>query len=237
MLGDHPQSFALPEQQLTLFGKARDAPGNATLLLARRIGHVSPELFNAFPRKDSERGGLTVGEAIGSGFSGVFSRRPLTDQQKLRIWRLLAAFQDVIDAPDASNAPGHAVAASRPSDDTTDPLAQAKRLASASFAATSLGTQSIVLLLRAIVHGPSLLILDEPFQHQSARQVERARAFLDEPEVYAIGETEQERAEDAKARRAMSLILVSHYEAEWPRSMNALLRLEAGRVSERVGHC
>lgn len=266
ILGDHPQSFSIPSERISLFGSPRASPSNATLLLARRIGHVSPELFNAFPRKDSERGGLTVGQAVGSGFEGVFSRRQLEAQQRERVLGLLAMFHDVIGEPDMQNRSGPERRSHRTLDSSSTALpfdprgasAQqaAKHLSRQSFSSLSLGSQSVVLLLRAAINNPPLLILDEPFQHQNSRQVQRCRAFLDsaspassaspsrhtpheqEPDdPFAIGETHEERREDARRRREAAFIVVSHYESEWPQSISCLLRLDAGRVVERLGGC
>ncbi|CEH11809.1 Predicted transporter (ABC superfamily) [Ceraceosorus bombacis] len=264
ILGDHPQSFSIPSDRISLFGAPRSAPSNATLLLARRIGHVSPELFNAFPRKDSERGGLTVGQAIGSGFEGVFSRRALNEEQRERVWSMLALFDDVIGSQtdEMQSAPltkrftnecAAPTAAMLPFDPrSANALDAAKKLSKQSFSSLSLGSQSIVLLLRAAISNPALLILDEPFQHQNSHQVGRCRDFLDSSaphsalyqihagqatrDAFAIGKTAEERERDALQRRSAAIIVVSHYESEWPQSISSLIRLDAGRVVERLGN-
>ena len=69
LTGDHPQSYtqqALQSSHLHLFGKSRSRI--PTRHLQSMIGIVSPELFDAFPR----RGNMTVWEAIGTGFDGNF---------------------------------------------------------------------------------------------------------------------------------------------------------------------
>src|ERR1700691_2661546 len=68
LTGDHPQSYTQipPKSQLTLFGRSRSRM--PTPQLRSLIGVVSPELFNAFPR----RSGMTVWDAVGTGFDGGF---------------------------------------------------------------------------------------------------------------------------------------------------------------------
>ena len=65
LTGEHPQSYTQSDN-LRLFDRPRAQW--ATPLLHRRIGRVSPELFNAYPRRHS----LTVWDAIGTGFDGGF---------------------------------------------------------------------------------------------------------------------------------------------------------------------
>ncbi|OBZ69541.1 hypothetical protein A0H81_10141 [Grifola frondosa] len=65
LTGDHPQSYA-ESARLLLFSRSRDKW--ATPMLHRRIGRVSPELHNAFPRRHS----MSVWDAVGTGFDGGF---------------------------------------------------------------------------------------------------------------------------------------------------------------------
>ena len=77
--------------------------------------------------------------------------------------------------------------------------------------------QALVLFLRAVVKRPALLILDEAFQAQSDVAIARCRTYID-------------RRLDPK----QAVVVVSHYEDEIPATVNRVLRLEAGRVIERV---
>lgn len=220
LLGDHPQSYALPAEHLKLFGHARADPVNATVRLRTRVGHFSPELFNAFPRRAAARGGLTVEQAIASGLWGIFSARPLTDEQRERVRGLLALFQDVL-------VPRGAMALS-----SLDTLAQTD------FSALTPGSQAVVLFLRAVVHQPELLVLDEPFQGMDAKQVARVRAYVHAmhsgpgQDPFAVGSTEAARQEDATRRENTAVVLVSHYESEWIASAYRLVRLRDGHVVE-----
>ncbi|WFD04836.1 hypothetical protein MVES1_000160 [Malassezia vespertilionis] len=218
LLGDHPRSYALDEDRLSLFGAARSAASNAHLFLQRRIGHLSPELYNAFPRKGLEVDGLRVAEVVESGYDGIFTRRPRSAAEKRRARHLLSVFCDVL-VPSQGE------------------FADEEALAKASFSTSlSHGSQALVLFLRALVHRPLLLVLDEPFQGMSARQAARARAYLDACSDSAwcfYGMDAAEIEQDKAWRQALALVTVSHYEAEWPRSCGALLRLEKGVAVEQ----
>ena len=68
LTGDHPQSYTqrAPTSALALFGAPRRT--HATTHLRTRIGVVSPELYNAWPRGRN----MNVWEAIATGFDGGF---------------------------------------------------------------------------------------------------------------------------------------------------------------------
>jgi molybdate transport system ATP-binding protein len=85
------------------------------------------------------------------------------------------------------------------------------------FQKLSTGEQRLVLLIRSLVKQPPVLILDEPFQGLDGRFIERLQNWLDE-----------------RLRPDQTLLFVSHYAAEIPRTVNHRLRLEQGQVVELV---
>jgi molybdate transport system ATP-binding protein len=78
----------------------------------------------------------------------------------------------------------------------------------------SQGTQRLVLLARALVCNPELLVLDEPCQGLDALHTERVTSAVDRV------------ATEGRA----SIIYVTHHEEEIPSCITRILRLDAGRV-------
>lgn len=90
-------------------------------------------------------------------------------------------------------------------------------LAAAPFASISEGQQRLVLMARAVVKNPTLLVLDEPCQGLDAAHRDRVLYTVD-----AIG-----------ARLDSSLIYVTHDAHALPASISHLLRLDGGRIVAR----
>jgi len=88
-------------------------------------------------------------------------------------------------------------------------------LAGRLFARLSTGEQRLVLLIRALVKKPPVLILDEPFQGLDGRLISRLRDWLDQG-----------------LRPDQTLLFVSHHPEEIPHTVNRRLRLDQGRVVE-----
>ncbi|QDU18809.1 ATP-binding cassette domain-containing protein [Urbifossiella limnaea] len=87
-------------------------------------------------------------------------------------------------------------------------------LAARPFRQLSTGEQKLVLLARALVKRPRLVILDEPFQSFDADTVARCRDWL-----------------DANLSPDQTLLFVSHHPPELPRTVTRTLRLDNGRAT------
>lgn len=124
-----------------------------------------------------------------TGFNSIFSYRRIEPEQEIALDSLLRDF----DYPSLLNP------------------AFMKRL----FGELSAGEQSLVLLLRALVKRPALVVADEPFAGMDAGMLAKARRFFDE-----------------KLRADQALIIISHYEEELPETINKRLRMEEGRAIE-----
>ncbi|GAA5832934.1 hypothetical protein JCM11251_000536 [Rhodosporidiobolus azoricus] len=146
VLGDHPRSYV---EEVHLFGKPRDKQATATLQL--NIGHVSPEIFNAFPRRYGPTA-LSAYDAIVTGFESVYSYRKATPEQAAEIAAVLT--------------------------DLDHPLLTPTFLDRA-FAELTPGEQYLVLLIRALVKRAQLLVLDEPFSGMDKFTIEKVRRFID----------------------------------------------------------
>jgi molybdate transport system ATP-binding protein len=88
-------------------------------------------------------------------------------------------------------------------------------LADRRFTRLSTGEQRLVLLVRALVKRPPLVILDEPFQGLDTAAVELVRGWL-----------------DTHLGPEQTLIFVSHVPDEIPRTVTHTLRLDDGRVAD-----
>jgi ABC-type molybdenum transport system ATPase subunit/photorepair protein PhrA len=125
-----------------------------------------------------------------TGFESVYSYRKATPDQAAAISSLLSRFSHPLLTPAFLDRP---------------------------FASLSPGEQSLILLLRALVKRPPLLVLDEPFSGMDKATIEKVQRFIDEE------------LEDWQ-----SVVLITHFEEEVPKSVGRLLRLENGEVVERV---
>lgn len=186
--GSHPQSYT--QHHLRLFSKPRS--DQATVLLQRLIGHVSPELFNAFPRRLGPDA-LTVKDAIASGFDGNFVYRKTSSEEEAHIGGLTRQLGPFPQNDDASR-----------NDWLQTP-----------FALLPPGEQSLVLLMRAVVGKPRLLILDEAFSGMDDATVEKLRIYL-----------------NTEISEAQAVVFVGHWQHEIPWTEETGLRvfnLEDGR--------
>ncbi|PCH35667.1 nucleoside triphosphate hydrolase protein [Wolfiporia cocos MD-104 SS10] len=176
LTGEHPQSFAQSDR-VRLFGRPRASW--PTRDLTARIGRFSPELHRAFPR----RVGMTVWDVVGTGFGGEFVPRgrlrvgvrfedgaelerdgPVERWRVRRMWTVLEAL-------------GPRAWRGRVRDRTLG-VEEDKEFAKRHFVDLTAGEQSMVLLMRALVGRPLLVLLDEVWAGMDDGMVQAVWRYL-----------------------------------------------------------
>ncbi|KAI6009874.1 P-loop containing nucleoside triphosphate hydrolase protein [Pisolithus marmoratus] len=196
--GDHPQSYTQRgESYLELFSRPRSKI--STPHLRSLIGLVSPELANAYPRRPR----TTVWEVIGTGFdggfvpggrNGVLSRLGPRHPDLQKDTTMTATNRQLLSRLD-------------------------EEFSNRNFVDLSAGEQSVVLLMRALVGRPQLVLLDEVWSGMDDSMVLTARRYLREG---GVGPDQ-------------AVVVVSHWEEEVPWDARDGLRtfkLEAGNGVE-----
>ena len=167
---DNPQAYAMP---LRLFGKKRGG-GESIWDIKRRIGYVSPELYNTY------RKNLHAIDIVASGLHDTVGLyRKATDEERTRCLTWMERFG-------------------------------VEDLCQKNYLTLSSGQQRLMLLVRAFVKHPDLLILDEPFHGLDNHARWKARRIIDEY-MYASDKR--------------TLIMVTHYPEELPTCINRIKRL------------
>ncbi len=191
---DNPQGYC---NDLVLFDRKRGS-GETIWDIKKRIGFVSPELhlfflggkgiFNSIPGLENSPGyignSVSCEEVVSSGFQ---------DQ---------VGFSD-----NNSNVQKKSV-------DAWLSVFQIDHLSGKTFREASMSEQRLLLLARALVKMPSLLILDEPCQGLGPHQTVQFTEMLDV----------------VCPKLDTTMIYVTHQPEEIPKSVNKLLRLEAGSI-------
>ncbi|KKA18316.1 ABC transporter [Rasamsonia emersonii CBS 393.64] len=201
---DHPQAYALP---IRLFGRSRlPEPGKPAISvfdLQSRIGHSSPEVHAFFPRQ------LTVRQAIESAWAETFLSKPVLNHERdLDVDRVLRIFKPDLDPNFTAGTAGTAgspsqgtgkgtnggekgdkseafdllspfEASGRSLDTAKLPDDEVSYADSLRFGSLSLPQQRLVLFLRAIIHKPDLVILDEAFSGMSPSLREKCFHLLE----------------------------------------------------------
>ncbi|KAE8152400.1 P-loop containing nucleoside triphosphate hydrolase protein [Aspergillus avenaceus] len=249
---DHPQSYALP---IKLFGRSRlpepGKPGISIFELQSRLGHSSPEIHAFFPRQ------LTIRQSVESAFAETFLQKPALnydrDQDVTSILRFFKADLDP-NAPTTTKEkpPRVGVEARNYFPKIAHPKGtpvftpidyEVDYADTTTFGQLNTAQQRLVLFLRAIVHKPDIVILDEPFSGMSASLRDRCIHFLEAgehtrsrvssvirrstaKETWLKGFT----TEDAAIRHHglsedQALVMISHNREEIPDSVRYYMRL------------
>ena len=257
LTSDHPQSYSLP---IKYFGRSRlprvGHPGLSLWDIQSRIGHSSPEIHSIFPR------GLTIKRCLESAWADTFSGRPRLTAKSDRLvnavlkwWepQLNPSFRLSKSLPHTDSAL-QAIQSTK-SSPSRDPSSACGDLEWASSSLNAFGTlsfqsQRLILLLRAIIKSPDIVILDEGFSGFSPEVRDKAMLFLSEGERVTFASSELEkldlpresqpelgRADESarvntdQAHRFMglkstqALIVVSHLREEIPDLVTEFIRL------------
>lgn len=250
---DHPQAYALP---IKLFGRSRlpeaGKPGISIFELQSRIGHSSPEIHAFFPRN------LTVRQAVESAFADTFLSKPRLDHEKdLDVNAALRFFKADLDPDDTTGVDASSskvrgaqmemfprLSNYRPlKHDYTLPDYDVDYADSLRFSSLNVAQQRLVLFIRAIVHKPDLVILDEAFSGMPASLRDKCLHFLESGELKrnhvstatrrtSTADTwlNEATVEVSKARHKglsdqQALLVISHIREEIPDSVRHWMRL------------
>ncbi|KAJ5690849.1 hypothetical protein N7462_005241 [Penicillium macrosclerotiorum] len=226
---DHPQTYALP---IKLFGRSR-------LPEASKPGISIFEDPCFFPRQ------LTIREALESAFAETFLSKPkLNHERDLDVSAALRFFKPELDLNAAEDLPkvstdtkifpklAPKLAPSKPVDSDARkrrsktspylPLDHEIEYADhVRFGQLSTAQQRIVLFLRALIHKPDIVILDEAFSGLTATQRDKCLRFLEEGE----GEKGSDHPRHQGLSEDQALVIISHVKEEIPDSVRFYMRL------------
>ncbi|PGH17421.1 hypothetical protein AJ80_04791 [Polytolypa hystricis UAMH7299] len=161
---DHPQAYAQP---VKLFGRSRlpepGKPGVSIFDLQSRMGQSSPEIHPFFPRH------LSIRASIESAWAETFLSKPtLTDDRNLAVNSILRFFEADLN----------------PNFRPREPPQDFSWSTSLTFSSLSFYQQRLVLFMRALVHKPDLIILDEAFSSMPHLLRDKCLHFLESGETY-----------------------------------------------------
>jgi ABC-type molybdenum transport system ATPase subunit/photorepair protein PhrA len=194
---DHPQTYGLP---IKLFGRSRlptpGQPGISVFDLQRKMGHSSPEVHAFFPKR------LSLRRTLESAWADAPLAKPTLDQAaRKRVDATLRWFANDLRQQQR----GSHIKSGKPKDETDLSWAEDMRFGELSFSA-----QRLALFLRAIVHRPPLIILDEAFSGIDETVRDRALSFLSHGEK-GSGDAVMEGLGEEQA-----LLVISHAKEDVP---------------------
>ena len=192
---DNPQGYV---NDLVLFDRKRGS-GESIWDIKKRIGYISPELHLYFMR-----GKGIFNSVPGLGNAPSFSGNSISCQDVIS-----SGFHDLIGFSDRTSEMNQKTVQKWLS------VLNLEKRAKSWFHEVSLGEQRLLLLARALVKMPSLLILDEPCQGLDSHQ---SKLFID-------------MLDSVCQHLETTLIYVTHYSEEIPKSVQYLLELESGQVN------
>ena len=191
---DNPQGYT---NDLLLFDRQRGS-GESIWDIKKKIGFVSPELHQYFLRGD---GIYNTIPGLNSFAHSKYDSLSCTDV-------ILSGFNDEIGFVSSATDHQREIAL------TWLGILGLAHLGNSCFLQASLGEQRLLLLARALVKSPDLLILDEPCQGLDDNQTSWFTGLLD----------------SLCRELPLTLIYVSHYTREIPKCVDHLLELGEGAI-------
>jgi len=190
---DHPQAYAMP---MKLFGRSRlpepGKPGISLFELQSRMGHSSPEIHAFFPRQ------LTIRQSIESAFADTFLSRPkLNHDRDLDVSAALRFFKAELD-PNAASTKEIPPSIESKSGEAFPDIGLSHRMQkqpyfptdydvdyadTVTFGQLSTAQQRVVLFIRALIHKPDIIILDEALSSMPASTRDKCITFLETGEA------------------------------------------------------
>ena len=262
---DHPQAYALP---IKVFGRSRlpepGQPGLSLFELQSRLGHSSPEIHATFPRH------LSIRAAIESAFAETILSKPRLDHDRdLDVSAVLRYFKGELD-PHAAVTLGRKPPVIPPDYQHFPRIGNVRTTHyspvdydveyadEVTFGELSTAQQRVVLFLRALIHKPDIVILDEAFSSMPSSLRDKCIHFLE------VGELGRRRHSTVTRRSSRSeawlqgvslpepairhhglsdqqaLVLISHTREEVPDCVRHFMRLpstpaDGTEVDFRVG--
>ncbi len=222
LTSDHPQSYSLP---ITFFGRSRlpspGIPGLSLWEIQSRIGHSAPEVHAFFPKN------LSVRRVLESSWAETYAGKPtLTPERRARVDAFLHFWQPELRQDGVSD-----------DGDDDKSLDWASDRSTHAFGTLPFSAQRLLLLLRAIIKEPDIIILDEAFSGLSAETRDKAMAFLEHGLSASafVSASESKSNSDSNAdsdsdkfrglNPNQALVVVSHVKEEIPPVVDEWLRL------------
>ncbi len=223
LTSDHPQSYSLP---IKFFGRTRlpdperNMPGLSLWEIQRRIGHSSPEIHAFFPKH------LSIRRVLESSWAETYAGKASLTLERAALVDLFLQWWEPELRQDGSSMTNSDVAGDQAwADDKT----------SHPFGTLPFSTQRLLLLLRALIKQPDIIILDEAFSGLSARTRDKAMAWLERGQSsteYALSPSlstsktqEQGNIIFPGLTDSQALVVVSHVKEEIPDCVDEWLRL------------
>lgn len=245
---DHPQSYALP---IKFFGRSRlpeaGNPGMSLFELQSRLGHSSPELHAVFPRQ------LTLRQTLESAFADTYLSKPMLNcERDLDVNALLRAFKPELDPQFAKQSNNKVEDETQAYNKLFPDLPRHASIQSIHqhesqyldhtevdyadeilFGELSISQQRIALFLRALVHRPEIVILDEPFSGLTASEREKCHLFLKQGELKFKRLSKNTKSTQNTSRyqglsEDQALVMISHVKEDIPDLVRHWMRLPSG---------